>query len=454
MMGWLLAFLVHSSLWLSLAWLCARLRPNMHARIREAVWCTAIAASLIAPTVQTFASQSTTAFWRLPFPASWSSTPEGEHQGPVSTGEHAAQLGDHGAAANVALHPSAELGEVWPVLVFWLWVSIACALLLRYLVGLAMIRRQLAPHDVAESSPERKALSQLSRRAGLHQPPRLTESENVGSPSALGVGPRAEICVPTRALHELDDDQFRAMLAHEVAHHMRRDPLRFAALNLLRTVFFFQPLYHVAARELHLTAEEQCDAWAANHLEDRLAMARCLTEVATWVLPRDRRLPIAGMARRRSHLGVRVRRLIDEKRGFEAPGKLLRVVGSTALLALAPWLAPSVAPGSDFRGEELHGVESERADDATGEHGDEHREEHEVGQLRPEEVFELFRQTLEETGALRRACARPGTFDGLETKILVRPIETLFVTETVTKSVRLALPVESRPFSDTWALPR
>jgi hypothetical protein len=137
-----------------------------------------------------------------------------------------------------------------------------------------------------------------------------------------------------------------AMLGHEIAHHMRRDPLRLLGLNLLQALFFFQPLFRVASRQLHLAAEEQCDAWGASHLEDRLAMARCLTEVAAWVLPQDRRLLVAGMARRRSQLGVRVERLMDEGCSFTARGGNLRALGSAAVLALAPWLAPSLAPAS------------------------------------------------------------------------------------------------------------
>jgi hypothetical protein len=127
---------------------------------------------------------------------------------------------------------------------------------------------------------------------------------------------------------------------------MRRDPMRLLGLNLLQAVFFFQPLFRVASRQLHLAAEEQCDAWGASHLEDRLAMARCLTEVAAWVLPQDRRLLVAGMARRRSQLGVRVERLMDDRCSFTARGGNLRALGSAAVLALAPWLAPSLAPAS------------------------------------------------------------------------------------------------------------
>ena len=350
MIGWLLAFLVHSSLWLGLAWLGTRLWPNMHPRLRETVWYTAIVASLIAPTAQTLDSRGAAAFWSLPLPATLVSAPDVEHQPLAASPEHA---GEHAQAGGAAEHapPSVTAVGSWQQAALWVWLSLAVVLVFRYFVQIGLIRRRLDPRDLIENSPERSVLSRLSGRAGLPRTPRITESENLGSPIALGFGARTEICVPTRSLHELDDEQFCAMLGHEVAHLMRSDPLRFGFLHVLRTVFFFQPLLRIAVREVQLAAEEQCDAWGANHAEGRTAMASCLTEVASWVL-RDR-LPVVAMARRRSHLGVRIDRLMDERRGFEAPGKLWRGVAAVALVGFAPWLTPTVRPATTLDAEFL-----------------------------------------------------------------------------------------------------
>ena len=38
---------------------------------------------------------------------------------------------------------------------------------------------------------------------------------------AIGVLGRREICVPTRALHDLGEDELSALLGHELAHHYR-----------------------------------------------------------------------------------------------------------------------------------------------------------------------------------------------------------------------------------------
>jgi len=123
---------------------------------------------------------------------------------------------------------------------------------------------------------------------------------------------------------------------------LRHDTVRLAILNTLQAVFFFQPFFRLAVREVHLAAEEQCDDWAASQLEDRFAMASCLTEVAGWVVRRDRRIPVPCMGRRRSQLEIRVRRLMDERRSLETPSRAWQL-GFVGLLVIAPWLAPAVA---------------------------------------------------------------------------------------------------------------
>ncbi len=355
-MGWLLAFLVHSTLWLSLAWLWTRLRPGMHARVREMIWYTAIAASRITPTVQALAPAEA-AFWRLPVPVALASSPAGDHRATeTSAAAHDAREGaEHRGAPLSAEPPPAR----WRALVPWAWLTVAGVLLLGCLGRIEALRRRIGRREDVRDPRALLALDRLRRRAGLSGTPRLTVSADLGSPIALGIGRSSEICVPTRALHELDREELRALLGHEIAHHMRHDALRLAALNALQAAFFFQPLLRLAARGIHRAAEEQCDDWAAMQIEDRLAMASCLTEVAAWVLRRDRRLPVPCTARRRSQLGRRVDRLMDERRSSEAPGGFWRGLGCVGLLAAAPWLAPSLAP----TGEPPH------EDPVGGEHG-------------------------------------------------------------------------------------
>ncbi len=361
MMVWLMAFLVHSTLWLGIAWLWSLLRPSMHARVRETIWYTAIAASFITPTAHTFVAPDS-AIWQVPLPAALVSVPEYEHaewEAAVVSWSPGTEHGStehrrpHGSEADAdhSVADTAGSSTGWRGAAYWAWLFIVGVLLLFYCGRLEALRRRLGPREIVDNLRARRALIQLARRANLSSAPLLTVSDHLGSPIAIGSGRKAEVCIPARALYELDDDQLRAMLAHEIAHHMRCDPQRLGVLHILKAVFFFQPLLRVAKLQLSSAAEQHCDDWAAAQVDDRIAMASCLAEVAAWVLPCDSRLPVPCMARGRSQLRVRVDRLMQEDAGLESPKWAPRVLASAGLLVLACGLAPAMTPAVELAGD-------------------------------------------------------------------------------------------------------
>ncbi len=379
LMAWLLAFLVHSTLWCSIAWLGLRLFPRTHPRLRETIWYTALAASLITPTARTFASPEA-AIWRLPAPSfvvgaerAHAEGEQGEHDranvaAPTPARPAGEIRGEREAAhgEGEAAHSDAAASPVWFRSAGAAWLLLAGGLLAFYFLRLAMLRRRLLHREPVANPRASRALATLSRRAELDSPPRLTECHTLGSPLALGMGTRREICVPVRAFHELDDGELAALLGHEVAHHRRRDTVRLGILNVLQAVFFLQPLFRLAVREVRLATEEQCDDWAASQLEDRFAMASCLTEVAGWVVRRDRSIPVPCIGRRRSQLELRVRRLLNERGSSRPPARVWLGMSVAGVLILAPWFAPAVAPTGDLP----HDGERPSEHRQTSEHGD------------------------------------------------------------------------------------
>jgi Zn-dependent protease with chaperone function len=330
MMAWVLEFLLQSTLWLGLAGLSTRMLPRLHPQTRETIWYTAILASLIGPTVHILNPGGVASLWTLSVPGGFLSL-----LGIAPVG---------GVTASTGVLDSTF--PTWGMVLGGIWLLVSGLLIFMYLGRMALIRPTLSRTDLGVGSSPRLILSSLSRKAGLRRPPRLTQSEKLGSPIAFGLGRRAEVCVPARALRELDQGQLEVMLGHELAHHIRWDPLRLTALNLARGVFFFQPLLRTAWHEVRLASEEQCDAWASEVVGDPVVMARCLTEVAGWVLPGDRGMPFAGLTRGRSQLVRRVNRLLEGNLTSKAPGAGGRGLAALLVLVLAPWLAPGVLPES------------------------------------------------------------------------------------------------------------
>ena len=132
------------------------------------------------------------------------------------------------------------------------------------------------------------------------------------------------------------------MIGHELAHLRRRDPLWLTFYNVIQNVLFMQPLLVLARREAMHAAEELCDSWACNGTGNRFAMAECLTQVADWLRPEKRDLPVACMAQAASPLKRRVERLLDSKTATLDPAR----AGRAAFILVALLLAMAlVAPG-------------------------------------------------------------------------------------------------------------
>jgi beta-lactamase regulating signal transducer with metallopeptidase domain len=113
----------------------------------------------------------------------------------------------------------------------------------------------------------------LRSTANQRRSVRLTTNSLCPVPLALG-GRR--IVLPERFIEELDPEQQRAALAHEMAHIARRDPQWRIAAEILERVLFFQPLNRLARTRLCDSAEFLCDEWAVQQTQSPLALARCL----------------------------------------------------------------------------------------------------------------------------------------------------------------------------------
>jgi hypothetical protein len=163
---------------------------------------------------------------------------------------------------------------------------------------------------------------------------------------------RSEICLPPRALESLQDDELDALFAHEFAHAQRRDPLWLAFCRGLEIVFFFQPLNRIARRRLQDEAEFLCDDWAVLRTGERLPLASCLTEVASWMVHGRRELFAAGMVDRPCRLSQRVRRLLDENHSPEPlRGRRWLASGACAAGAAVVFLVPGVSARGTAPGE-------------------------------------------------------------------------------------------------------
>jgi beta-lactamase regulating signal transducer with metallopeptidase domain len=234
------------------------------------------------------------------------------------------------------------------------------------LAGLERGRRRYwreagARHAIA--NPEAAdALRRLRTAAGVERTIYLTAADGLSAPAAIGC---AEICLPAASLAALTPAQRESVMAHELGHLVRRDPLWRVAAEALAAVFFFQPLHRIARRKLAECAEQLCDGFAVRVTGRRRPLVESLGVLAATVRPFG--VAAAGFGGSGSPLLRRAARVLDRSRAPARPLPAWARAGLgigllAATLGAVPGMpAPPAAPHIALRTLKVEGAQIDAA---------------------------------------------------------------------------------------------
>jgi TonB family protein len=234
--------------------------------------------------------------------------------------------------------PAVRVGVATVLQGVWLTGSV-CTLFVLF-AGLGRLW-WLASHARHIESGRWHSLGEEVRRSrGLRFPVRLLHSRH---PSLLVTwGWRhARILLPAAA-EDWSDDEVRIVLAHELAHVVRGDWVAQLAAEVLRAIYWFNPLLWITCRRLRTESECACDdavlasgVGGTEYATHLLTLARCLnTRRQPW-------LPAPAMARP-SSLEGRIRAMLNTTRDR-------RPLGWHSRLAIVVALAVITVPISSVR---------------------------------------------------------------------------------------------------------
>jgi beta-lactamase regulating signal transducer with metallopeptidase domain len=299
----LLTYLVHSTLLLGAVWLIERTGLLGTPALRETAWRAALFGAVFTSVVQLGLAASPLT-WHIAAPATARVAPVAapvRAATPVATRTAALRTPRYAPPAPVmpvttpratgsdtrdtvsiaAQRTRAWLADHWLTALLALWVSVVALIGLRLAVLGWLARRELAGRNPLTEGSLVEELRWLSHTAD-QEPPRLMLAPRLAGPVSL---PNGEICVPDWVVTRLDRRQQRALLAHELAHHRRQDPQWLLAALLVASLGWLQPLNGLARRRLAHLAELAADDWAARKVGDGRALAECLAECATHLVP-------------------------------------------------------------------------------------------------------------------------------------------------------------------------
>lgn len=358
-LGLLAAFLctyaIHSTVLLGASWWLTRRLKGRHAAAEEWIWRGALVGGLLTAAIQLslparswLLAQGPTESVAIAKPVEKKSAPSRTPWLEIGREAEVVALESNAKpqAEKVAPVPAPRFAARWLVLP---WAVVAAALLTLLALRWWSFRRALSGRRSVLEGHLLSWLDALSDRAGLVRRVRLTASERFAVPFARGLA-QPEICMPERALTALARHHQEGILAHEVAHLLRRDPLWLLALRLFEALFFFQPLNRLASRRLTELAELRCDDWAARATGKGRDLAICLTEVAAWMVRGESRGLAPAMAASRSGLAQRIERLMAGAQGAAENPSIPRWLPWVGLTALASVLL--LAPGATLAGSE------------------------------------------------------------------------------------------------------
>lgn len=193
------------------------------------------------------------------------------------------------------------------------WLLGLLAMTLRFLGGLAYLDR--LRHYRVRPLPAvwQRRLTELGERAGLRRSVTLLESALVKAPLVAGhLSP--VILLPLGTISGLSQAHLEAILAHELAHIVRRDYLMNLVQSITEILFFYHPGVWFVNACLRTERENCCDDIATSMCGSPLTLAQALTGLAE--LGHDRfsapRLAVAAVGPDGSLLG-RVRRLVQRR---------------------------------------------------------------------------------------------------------------------------------------------
>ncbi len=171
----------------------------------------------------------------------------------------------------------------------WLWVawigglSIHLAWLVAGFIRLSMIGRRW---EVATSTDVLAVVREVACSYGIRRIPRILMKEGRSLLATWGVW-RATIAVPGD-LDSWNADHVRIAMAHELAHVRRQDWAFQIVAELMRAVYWFNPLIWVFCRRLRTEADLAADDMALGLHGDPVDFAAGIVELVRELRPKER----------------------------------------------------------------------------------------------------------------------------------------------------------------------
>ena len=236
------------------------------------------------------------------------------------------------AAVDEATPAPASMPLPWTTIAIVAWMAGALVGLVGLVTGLVRLARFTARCVPVAAGPWRETADRLSAELRLPQV-QLLQSDDPSLLVTWGlVTPK--IILPAGAAH-WDEPRRRVVLAHEMAHIGRRDWLLHMSAEMLRALYWVNPLAWLACRRLRQESEYACDDAVLRGGIDPAEYATHLLGVARQAIGGRRAWVSAPAIAHPSTLERRISAMLTEKRNREPLTRRACVAAVAGIFAVA-----------------------------------------------------------------------------------------------------------------------
>jgi beta-lactamase regulating signal transducer with metallopeptidase domain len=318
-LGWaLLHFLWQGTALAALA--AAAMALCRRASVRYVLGIGTLVLMLLAPLATFFYSQESLGRAETLRPSAFAEAAWPEEHGQTRA---SSQVRSSPAAASRKIPP--RLVEAWTVEAWLLGVAFFS---LRTAGGFLLLERERRRQSKIVSPRVLTICHSLQERIGLRRAITYRECKWLQAPAVIGWF-RPMVFLPATALTGLSEDQFRSVIAHELAHIRRFDAFVNVFQLLVETLLFYHPAVWWLNKKIRAEREHCCDEMAVTVCGSAVEYARALTLMEEW-----RRAPALAMAANRGPLTERIVRVLGLKT-LGAGRRGVGLIGSIVCLTAA-----------------------------------------------------------------------------------------------------------------------
>lgn len=194
--------------------------------------------------------------------------------------------------------------------IFYVWITGVILFSIRFILA-AMYAEFLSSSSLPVFCQETyKAFRKVSQYYNINGNIKIGTSKYVTSPLILGLV-KPVILFPVSLINNLDIHETEAIIAHELAHFVRKDLYVNVVQNLIEVLLFYHPAIWWISANIKLERESCCDNMATQYIGDKLLYAKTLLKIQE--MSQNHSQPALAMyfSKKESFFSNRIKRILN-----------------------------------------------------------------------------------------------------------------------------------------------